>query len=78
MLPHAPASPPLQMHGMRASVQPLSFLAPSSLASVPRMGGLALGRSGGDLGSSKGYPATSDLGSGYFSTDPAQNPMMHD
>ena len=37
-----------------------------------------LGRSGGDLGSSKGYPATSDLGSGYFSTDPAQNPMMHD
>ena len=37
-----------------------------------------LGRSGGDLGSSKGYPATSDLGGGYFSTDPAQNPMMHD
>lgn len=35
-----------------------------------------LGRSKTDLGSSKNYPATASLGSGYFSSDPTVNPMM--
>jgi len=30
-----------------------------------------------DLGSSKNYPSTSDLGDGYFSQDPTVNPMMY-
>lgn len=34
-------------------------------------------RSGTDLGSSKAYPASQDLGGGYFSADPAANPMMY-
>lgn len=36
-----------------------------------------LGRSQGDLGSSKAYPANASLGGGYFSTDPKQNPLMY-
>merc|ERR1712166_141361 len=36
-----------------------------------------LGRSKTDLGSSKRYPATADLGGGYFSTDASQNPLMY-
>lgn len=36
-----------------------------------------LGRSGGDLGSSKNYPATANLGGGYFDNNPAVNPMMY-
>ena len=35
-----------------------------------------LGRSNSTLGSSKGYPTTAALGGGYFSTDPAVNPLM--
>lgn len=36
-----------------------------------------LGRSNGDLGSSKAYPANASLGGGYFSTDATQNPLMY-
>lgn len=36
-----------------------------------------LGRSKSALGSSKSYPATANLGGGYFSTDPTQNPLMY-
>eukprot|EP00463_Aulacantha_scolymantha_P000525 TRINITY_DN1319_c0_g2_i1.p1 TRINITY_DN1319_c0_g2~~TRINITY_DN1319_c0_g2_i1.p1 ORF type:complete len:383 (+),score=89.85 TRINITY_DN1319_c0_g2_i1:109-1257(+) len=36
-----------------------------------------LGRSGGDLGSSKNYPATANLGGGYFDNNPAVNPQMY-
>ena len=36
-----------------------------------------LGRSKGGLGSSKGYGKTSAQNSGYFSTSPAENPMMY-
>jgi len=35
------------------------------------------GRSLGDLGSSKNYPKTADLGGGYFSTNPSENPQMY-
>jgi hypothetical protein len=35
------------------------------------------GRSKTDLGSSANYKATMDLGGGYFSNDPAANPMMY-
>lgn len=35
------------------------------------------GRSLTDLGSSSKYPKTLDLGGGYFSTDPNQNPQMY-
>lgn len=31
----------------------------------------------GGLGSSKSYPPTMNLGGGYFSTDPTQNPLMY-
>ena len=37
-----------------------------------------LQRSPGHLGSSRDYPATDNLGSGYFSTDEAENPVFHD
>lgn len=36
-----------------------------------------LGRSKTGLGSSNGYPDTASLGGGYFSNDPAQNPLMY-
>jgi len=36
-----------------------------------------LSRSTTDLGSSKAYPATADLGGGYFATDQASNPLMY-
>ena len=36
-----------------------------------------LGRSQGDLGSSKNYPASTDLGGGYFDNNPKENPMMY-
>mmetsp|Transcript_36011 Transcript_36011/g.108183 ORF Transcript_36011/g.108183 Transcript_36011/m.108183 type:complete len:397 (+) Transcript_36011:38-1228(+) len=36
-----------------------------------------LGRSKTQLGSSKQYPPAANLGGGYFSTDPTQNPMMY-
>eukprot|EP00729_Bicosta_minor_P014737 gene14737-17303_t len=36
-----------------------------------------LSRSKGGLGSSKSYPPTMNLGGGYFSTDPTQNPLMY-
>jgi len=36
-----------------------------------------LSRSKVDLGSSKNYPATANLGGGYFSTDASQNPLMY-
>ena len=36
-----------------------------------------LERSTGDLGSSKNYPKSITLDDGYFSNDPAINPMMH-
>jgi len=36
-----------------------------------------LERSRGDLGSSKAYPPTAGLGGGYFSSDPKENPLMH-
>ena len=35
-----------------------------------------MGRSKTDLGSSKAYPDSQDLGGGYFSNDPKENPMM--
>jgi hypothetical protein len=35
------------------------------------------GRANGDLGSSKAYPKDADLGGGYFSTDPKENPQMY-
>merc|ERR1719183_1221361 len=35
-----------------------------------------LSRSQGGLGSSKGFPATANLGGGYFDTDATQNPLM--
>jgi len=35
-----------------------------------------LSRSKSDLGSSKKYPATADLGGGYFSNDCGENPLM--
>jgi len=35
-----------------------------------------LGRSRTGLGSSRGYPSKVNLGGGYFSSDPAVNPMM--
>ena len=36
-----------------------------------------LGRSKGGLGSSVGYGPTSDMGGGYFSPMPSENPMMY-
>jgi O-palmitoleoyl-L-serine hydrolase len=36
-----------------------------------------LSRSHGSLGSSKGYAAVKDLGSGYFSNDPDISPLMY-
>lgn len=38
--------------------------------------GDCLGRSKTALGSSVGYAASTNLGGGYFSNDPAVNPMM--
>lgn len=39
--------------------------------------GSCLSRSKGDLGSSKNYPATANLGGGYFDNNPAVNPQMY-